>query len=187
MEPRSDSKRASGAEKGDPSRLAPLGPSPEGRDGSRFPATSLPLHPAPPPAEPAPLAVIALPDGWTLAVPGAAPVPVAVDRGWEAQGLAAFSGTGTYRRVVDLPFTAAWTLELPAVGETVTARLDGADLGTRVAGARRFDLGPREGRVVLELDVRNTAANRYHQGTALAAAPPPSGLLAPPRLLARRT
>ncbi|BBE74897.1 hypothetical protein [Oharaeibacter diazotrophicus] len=160
---------------------------PEGKDDWQPHAITPPLHPAPPPAEADPIAVIDLPDGWTLAVPGAGPVQVAVDRGWEVQGFAAFSGTGTYRRTVDLPFPAAWTLDLPAVGETVTARLDGVDLGTRVAGARRFALGIRAGRVVLELDVRNTAANRYHQGTPLAAAPPPSGLLAPPRLLARRS
>ncbi len=108
------------------------------------------------------------------------------------RGRSRLGGSGTrglfrnrvYRRVVDLPGEAVWTLDLPAVGETVALRADGEACGLRSrARALRTRAPVRAG--PSRTHVRNTSANRYHRGTAYAADPPPSGLLAPPRLIGR--
>ncbi|GGE04010.1 hypothetical protein GCM10011390_23680 [Aureimonas endophytica] len=145
--------------------------------------------PTSPVTVPAELVSLVLADGWTLQIAGGDPVPIMVDRGWEQQGFSGFSGTGLYRRSVLLPQTArplAWRLSLPKVHETADLRVDGVPLGRHIAGDASFalplDLGSE---FEIELRVRNTAANRYYSDTAFGGpASFPSGLAAPPRLIA---
>ena len=130
---------------------------------------------------------IVLSDGWTLEIDGGAPMPVAVDLGWEAQGYPAFAGTGVYRLRVDLPPLPeglVWRLVLPGVRETAELRLDGLFGGRHIAGDAWFTLPTQGVEVAIELHVRNTAANRYYQGTPYwDGIPKPSGLTAAPRLV----
>lgn len=127
-----------------------------------------------------------LAEGWSLEVTGQPPVPIRVDRGWEAQGFARFSGTGLYRCTVERPIIAGavrWRLRLPRVHETAELWVNGVHLGTHLAGAAVFDLPADLAQpLMVELRVRNTAANRYYGGTAYESGSMPSGLTAPPEL-----
>ncbi|UVK49575.1 carbohydrate-binding protein (plasmid) [Mesorhizobium sp. AR07] len=135
-------------------------------------------------------APIVLSEGWTLEIDGGEPIPVAVDRGWEAQGHATFAGSGVYRRCANLPILAdglVWHLLLPGLHETAELWLDGTFVGRHVAGEARFALPVACGEVAIELRVRNTAANRYYAGTPYwGGTPLPSGLTAAPYLYADR-
>lgn len=135
---------------------------------------------------------VVLEQGWRFKRrdDGAEAVPIDVGRGWEEQGFAEFSGTGLYLRDLDLPALpggAVWHLLLPKVRDTVECRVDGVCIGRHIAGEAVFPLPDRVGRIALALHVRNTGANRYYAGTPFwDGVPRPSGLLAPPRLEARR-
>ncbi|MBB3771290.1 hypothetical protein FHS55_001889 [Angulomicrobium tetraedrale] len=132
-----------------------------------------------------PLASLTLSEGWTLEADGRPPVAIAVDRGWEGQGFATFAGTGIYRCTVRLPELAAarWQIRLPAVHETAELWVNGAWVGTHIAGDACFPIPSVSGALcAMELRVRNTAANRYYAGTTFGARPSPSGLTQPPRL-----
>lgn len=143
-------------------------------------------HDAQPVGEPSP---IVLSEGWTLEIDGGEQLPIAVDRGWEAQGHATFAGTGIYRRRINLsglPDGFFWHLLLPGLHETAELWLDGAFIGRHVAGEARFTLPVSQGEVTIELRVRNTAANRYYEGTPFwDGRPLPSGLTATPYLCPR--
>ncbi|MBB3937013.1 hypothetical protein [Aureimonas phyllosphaerae] len=135
--------------------------------------------------------VIDLADGWTLELPGLAPVPIAVDRGWEAQGFPFVSGTGRYRRSIVVPGGpegTRWFLELAGVEVSGEIWVDGVCLGRLLQGPARLLLPGRSGDTLsLEIRVRNTAANRYHEAMSFSAEDlPPSGLTSPPRLRATR-
>ncbi|MDQ0509154.1 carbohydrate-binding protein [Ancylobacter amanitiformis] len=132
-----------------------------------------------------PLASLTLSEGWTLEADGRPPVPIAVDGGWEGQGFDTFAGTGIYRCTVRLPrmAMARWQIRLPAVHESAELWIDGAWVGTHIAGEACFPLPAVSGAdCLIELRVRNTAANRYYAGSAFGARPSPSGLTQPPRL-----
>jgi hypothetical protein len=140
-----------------------------------------------PAPSPLPDRVETLVDGWTFQVSEAAsPRPVKVNAGWQLQGFPAFSGTGFYRRQIDLREAARVVLDLPAVFVAVRAYLDGQFVGACHHAPFRFDLGvPSTGAHQLTLEVSNTAANRYYADTPYAGAiwPDESGLTQPPRLL----
>ncbi|MCB1447215.1 MAG: carbohydrate-binding protein [Rhizobiaceae bacterium] len=139
-------------------------------------------EPAEPPAE-----IMPLPAGWSFRpAEDAAPAPIAVDRGWQAQGHPDLSGTGIYQCGFGLARPACVVLDLPGVSVAVEAEIDGRPRGRRARPPFRLNLGPLgAGSHVLTLKVANTAANRYYAGTPYAGDiwPDESGLTAPPRLL----
>ena len=130
---------------------------------------------------------IVLSDEWMLAADARSPMPVAVDRGWETQGFPDFAGTGIYSRTIELallPEGDAWHLVLPGLRETAECWINGRPVGRHVAGEARFVLPPVQGVVLLELHVRNTAANRYYPETLYwDGKRQPSGLTQPPLLV----
>ena len=132
-----------------------------------------------------PLQVV-LSDGWTLEIDGHGPAPVAIDRGWEAQGYPNFAGTGIYRRRSSLRILEKgmiWRLYLPEVHETADLWLDGVFVGRHVAGNAHFALPISDGEIEIALRVRNTGANRYYAGTPYwDGAPRASGITAAPYL-----
>jgi hypothetical protein len=129
---------------------------------------------------------VVLSDGWTLEINGRAPVPVAIDRGWEAQGYPNFAGTGIYRRRTSLRILGEgmiWRLFLPEVHETADLWLDGVFVGRHVAGDAHFALPIFNGEIEMVLRVRNTGANRYYADTPYwDGAPRASGITAAPYL-----
>lgn len=129
---------------------------------------------------------IVLSDGWTLEIDGGAPMPVAVDLGWggsRVPSLRRHRGLSTTGRP-PLPEGLVWRLVLPGVRETAELRLDGLFGGRHIAGDAWFTLPTQGVEVAIELHVRNTAANRYYQGTPYwDGIPKPSGLTAAPRLV----
>lgn len=110
---------------------------------------------------------IPLSSNWTLRA-GDAMIeisPVNVTQSWEEQGLARFSGTGTYTRSFKVLRTdGQWWLYLPRVGTAVTAELNGVRLGQRAWSPYLFSVPAtiltRAQNTIL-LDVSNTAANGY--------------------------
>ncbi|KTR03654.1 hypothetical protein NS365_17885 [Aureimonas ureilytica] len=133
-------------------------------------------------------AVIELVDGWTLEIDGCPAIPIAVDRGWEAQGFPQFSGTGTYRRSIVIPrrqSDTAWHLELAGICVSADLWVDGVFAGRALNSPATFSLCCRPGDTLsIEIRVRNTAANRYHQDMSFAVPDPlPSGLTTPPKLV----
>ena len=132
---------------------------------------------------------IALAVGWTFAPgEGQVSVSISVENGWEVQGFAAFSGTGIYRLSFSVEVEGDWILELPVVHTAVTVYLDGAEVGRRGWRPYRFSLVRlAAGTHQLELQVANTAANRYYHNTPyLGSTLDRSGLGAPPRLVPLR-
>lgn len=124
-------------------------------------------------------------DGWTFAAGhDAAFVPISVDKGWEKQGFAEFSGTGIYRLNLDVA-QGYWLLELPDVDTAVTVFIDGQQVDRRGWRPYRFELGRlAKGCHLLELHVANTAANRYYTNTPyLGDTIDKSGLSATPQLI----
>lgn len=132
--------------------------------------------------------VIALDVGWTLQIGTAPPLPIAVDRGWNMQGFPSFSGTGIYRNEILCPAPPVgrvWQLQLKGLRETAELWCNGAFVGRSYAGDRSFLLPNTGSRLLLELRVRNTAANAFYAGTPyLTDDPPASGLTRPPLLVA---
>jgi hypothetical protein len=141
-------------------------------------------------------ATLVLDEGWTLQVPGTAPRPVDVYRGWERQGLPAFAGTGEYRTVFDLPLSGSgsgtgagaggrpeWELYLPGVEASAEAFLNGVPVGRWGWGPFRCVFAAAVLRPTgneLTIRVASSAANRYAP-----AGGHPSGLVRPPRLRPR--
>jgi hypothetical protein len=133
--------------------------------------------------------VLALADGWTLAVDGDSPVVIDPARGWELQSLPAFSGVGSYRCEFDVEGDrsgGAWALELPVVHCTAAVRLGGVALGERGWPPYRFVIP--HGRLAaagneLVIEVASSAANRFYAGTRFQHGLQPSGLGAAPRLV----
>lgn len=128
---------------------------------------------------------ISLVDGWTFA-PGSGTtfVPISVEKGWEKQGFADFSGVGIYKRPLEIG-GGNWVLELPEVNTAVTVLLDGQQIARRGWRPYRFELGQLTyGPHLLELHVANTAANRYYTNTPyLGDIVDKSGLSAIPKLI----
>jgi hypothetical protein len=132
---------------------------------------------------------IALEDGWTLTLDGAAPVPIEVDRGWEQQGHREYSGAGTYACSFELSQDGAeraWSIVFPVVDTALSVEVNGVSLGRRGWRPYRFDVPAgvlRPGANALSARVLSAAANRYYAGTPYAPdGPAPSGLGAAPRL-----
>ena len=103
--------------------------------------------------------------------------------GWELQGLADFAGTGVYRTTVVLDDTAEHPtrLELPGVRCTAAVSINGTAIGDRYTAPFVFDIPDgllRQGDNDIEIEVSNTAANRYYAGAAFHREPEPSGLTA---------
>jgi hypothetical protein len=127
---------------------------------------------------------ILLREGWTLSIEGRES-PIAVERGWQAQGFADYSGEGRYGCSFFLVRNDSFILDLPGVETAVSVRIDGIDIGRRAWRPYRFvvmDLAAGDHR--LEILVSNTAANRYYadtpyQGDGIDA----GGLTAVPRLI----
>ncbi|MGC9221228.1 MAG: hypothetical protein ACP5H2_07745 [Solirubrobacteraceae bacterium] len=139
---------------------------------------------------------LVLGDGWTLNVEGCAAVPVDPSVGWEHQGFATFAGSGLYRNA----FNVAWPdldepsysheLILPEVHTTASVRVNGLDLGTTLRQPHRFNIPAgllRRTGNVLEVEVRNSAANRYYAGSPFQSGLQPSGLAAAPVITSVRT
>lgn len=129
--------------------------------------------------------VMELRDGWTLTTSGAAR-DISVTEGWQAQGDASYSGVGRYSCSFNLTEPMALTLELPGLACAAHVRLDGAEMGAVHHAPFRLPLGTvAAGQHALEIEVMNTAANRFYAGTPFAGAlwPDASGLTRPPRLL----
>ncbi len=129
---------------------------------------------------------IILEDGWTFAAGSDSGFdPISVHTGWEMQGHPAFSGTGIYRHLLEIPSDGVWMLELGEVHTAATVRLNGRETGLRAWRPYRFLLGRLlPGRYELELAVSNTAANRYYAGTPYQGETlDKSGLTTPPRLI----
>jgi hypothetical protein len=138
---------------------------------------------------------LVLEHGWRLTADGRKDVPVDPSAGWERQGFASFAGSGLYRCVFDI----AWPdlddpaysheLTLPAVHCTAGVRLNGQGLGTKLRKPYRF---PIPGGLLaasgnlLEVEVRNSAANRYYAGSPFQSEPQPSGLAAAPLITSMR-
>jgi hypothetical protein len=133
---------------------------------------------------------VALDGGWTLEVfdqedGRSRTVAISSERGWETQGLSAYSGLGVYRRTVTVPTDedVEWTLVLPSVHTAVEVSLNGAPIGRRAWAPYVVPLtGLRHGDNALELRVYNTAGNRYLAKTPFRRQPAPSGLGATPVL-----
>lgn len=132
---------------------------------------------------------LALERGWTLSACGGEGVPVDPSVGWERQGFATFAGAGLYRASFDLDWPGlddpaySHRLTLPEVHSTAGARLNGQELGTTTSRPHRFAIPDgllRPSGNVLELEVRNSAANRYYAGSPFQTELQPSGLTAPP-------
>ncbi|HTU30706.1 MAG TPA: hypothetical protein VMF07_15075, partial [Solirubrobacteraceae bacterium] len=147
--------------------------------GSHVRRVPLPAAPPPPVADDV---AVKLRGGWTLTIPGTAPVDVDPGRGWEQQGFETFAGTGTYRCGFEIPPGAGgdrWTLTLPVVECAAHAELNGTSLGGRGWPPYRFEIPAgvlREGENDLALHVANAAANRYYAGTRFQQGLQPSGL-----------
>jgi hypothetical protein len=132
---------------------------------------------------------LVLEHGWTLTADGRKDVPVDPSTGWECQGFGTFAGSGLYRCSFDL----AWPdlgdpaysheLTLPEVHCTASVRLNGRSLGSTLRAPHRFavpdGLLEASGNL-LEVEVRNSAANRYYAGSPFQREPQPSGLAAAP-------
>jgi hypothetical protein len=134
-------------------------------------------------------ASVVLSDGWTLMLPGRAdtPVPISVDSGWEQQGFGSYSGVGYYTCQFDRPPGGSWRLRIPSVRTAVEVRLNGHLVGGRAWIPYEFDLP--EGLLqaagnTLEIAVFSAAGNKYYSGSPFQDGPEPSGLLAPPLLVA---
>jgi hypothetical protein len=130
--------------------------------------------------------------GWTVQIPGLAEVPVPIDvrLGWEKQGFSGYSGVGRYECQFDRPGTGTWQLRIPSVRTAVEVRLNGELIGRRAWAPYDFDLPERLLRPAgntLEIAVYSAAGNKYYSGSPFQDHPEPSGLVAPPVLLARST
>ena len=138
---------------------------------------------------------LVLEHGWRLSADGRQDVPVDPSVGWERQGFASFAGSGLYRCVFDV----AWPdlgdpaysheLMLPAVHCTASVRLNGRELGTTLHTPHRLPIPGGLLRVkdnLLEIEVRNSAANRYYTGSPFQSEPQPSGLAAVPLITSVR-
>jgi hypothetical protein len=118
---------------------------------------------------------------------GTGPRPVDVSSGWERQGWADFAGTGVYRNTVVLGEDAEHSarLELPGVRCTAAVSINGVAIGESYTTPYIFDVPVgllRQGRNDIDIEVSNTAANRYYAGAAFHREPEPSGLTGAPRL-----
>ncbi|TYC58308.1 carbohydrate-binding protein [Rhodobacterales bacterium] len=121
---------------------------------------------------------------WTLEA-GSLGKKISVDRGWQAQGLADWSGTGDYTRDFSLEQATDLILELPGVACAAEVFLDGLSVGRRHHAPYRFELGTvSAGRHELRISVSNTMANAFCAGTPYAGDvwPDVSGLTAAPVL-----
>ena len=133
---------------------------------------------------------VVLDDNWFLDT-GSGRRPVDVSSGWERQGWADFAGTGVYYSTVVLGEDAEHSarLELPGVQCTAAVSVNGVAIGDSYTTPYIFDLPAgllRQGRNDIEIEVSNTAANRYYAGTAFHREPEPSGLTGAPRLTLTR-
>lgn len=129
---------------------------------------------------------VVLDHDWFLDT-GTGPRPVDVSSGWERQGWADFAGTGVYRNTVVLGEDAEHSarLELPGVRCTAAVSINGVAIGESYTTPYIFDVPVgllRQGRNDIEIEVSNTAANRYYAGAAFHREPEPSGLTGAPRL-----
>ena len=136
-------------------------------------------------ARPVP-AGVTLNAGWTLRAAGAER-PIDVDKGWERQGLPAFSGIGEYRVTFDVDGQwPSWELVLPAACDSAVAELNGLVVGTWGWGPFRCTVDGsalRAGGNELVVKVASTAANHYYAGTRHQNGRlEPSGLVAAPVL-----
>lgn len=127
-----------------------------------------------------------LDDGWRVSTQVALQEPVAQPAltapGDLTAALPGFAGSVRYER--DVQLDGAAVLDLGEVEETASVRLDGVELGTRLAPPYRFALAPAQpGRHRLEVEVVTTlasahGANRFDRAWVQR----PAGLLGPVRL-----
>ncbi|MBB3289634.1 MULTISPECIES: carbohydrate-binding protein [unclassified Rhizobium] len=150
---------------------------------SQEPASKLVLSPqAPNRTE---RAGVALAEQWKLRFEGnSEPIDIRVDRGWDAQGFDAVSGTAIYVRTITTGDAGRYQLQLPIVHTAASVSIDGRPAGRRGWRPYRFDLGPLEpGDHRLEISVSSTAANAYYASTPFKGGKDdPAGLGAPPIL-----
>jgi hypothetical protein len=132
---------------------------------------------------------LTLAQGWTLRLDDEAGTrAIDVDRGWELQGLDAYSGAATYELSVELEDGvegAGWELMLPEVHTAAEAFLNGRALGQRGWRPYRFSIPDgtlRSGSNDLRIRVYSAAANKYYAGTPFQTGKDPSGLSAAPIL-----
>lgn len=125
-----------------------------------------------------------LDSGWTLEA-GSIRKEISVEEGWQAQGLADWSGTVHYVKDFAVAQADELILELPGVVCVAEVFLDGEARGRRYHAPYRFVLGKvSEGTHDLRISVSNTMANAFYAGTPYAAGlwPDVSGLTAAPVL-----
>jgi hypothetical protein len=112
----------------------------------------------------------------------AAPVPEVDPRVWTEQGYPFYSGTGVYRRTVELPESFAdhrWFLEVPMNDDVLEVHVNGATAGVRLWDPYVFELTEHlhAGTNELAISVTNTLANLIN------AVDRPSGLAGVPRIV----
>jgi hypothetical protein len=127
---------------------------------------------------------------WTLRTDGAAEArAIDVNRGWEEQGLADYSGVGTYELALELDSGAEdanWELELPDVHTAAEAFFNDVRIGQRGWRPYRFAIPRgllRAGHNDLRIRVYSAAGNKYYAGTSFQNVKDLCGLTEPPILV----
>jgi hypothetical protein len=92
---------------------------------------------------------------------------------WTEQGRPFYSGKATYKIQFDLKNGIDGFIDMPKVGCTCRAFIDGKLLGARLWSPYRFDVSMNAGAHTLEIEVANTLANSMEFYRA------PSGIMAP--------
>jgi hypothetical protein len=139
---------------------------------------------------PAPTGGPVLGGRWTLELPAGsgAVVPISVSAGWERQGFPGLSGAGRYVCALEVPAGPVdVVVELPEVNTAVEVEVNGHPVGRRAWSPYRFTVPAevlRPGANELALTVYSAAGNRYYGGTPYQDEPEPSGLGAPPVVVA---
>lgn len=133
---------------------------------------------------------IELPD-WHLSLPGKLENHIVdIRQGWERQGGNDFAGEGLYTCTFDFDDSGqdyAWRLVLPRVETTVEGHLNGKKLAWQGHSPYEWLLPSatlKKANNILQLQVRNSAANYYYAGTPFQPeGQEPSGIIGLPKLV----